>query len=64
MGNPELTRLKKLTVIWDEFDVEQGIWTIPAHRMKAGREHRVPLTARAIAILQQLSQTRLSDHVF
>ena len=63
-GNPELTRLNKLTVIWDEFDVEQWIWTIPAHRMNAGREHRIPLTARALAILQQLSQTRLSDHVF
>ncbi|MEZ5789908.1 MAG: site-specific integrase [Nitratireductor sp.] len=53
-----------LEAVWDEFDLEQGIWTIPAHRMKAGREHRVPLTARALAILQQLSQTRLSDYVF
>lgn len=53
-----------LEAVWDEFDLEQGIWTIPAHRMKAGREHRVPLTAKALAILQPLGETRLSDYVF
>ena len=33
---------------WDEFDLEDGLWTIPAERMKAGKEHRVPLSPRAI----------------
>ena len=32
---------------WDEFDLDRAVWTIPAARMKAGREHRVPLSDRA-----------------
>lgn len=36
---------------WDEVDFESRIWTVPAKRMKAGREHRVPLCTRAIEIL-------------
>ena len=39
---------------WDEFDLDAGLWTIPAERMKAGREHRVPLPARVLAILNAL----------
>jgi integrase len=38
---------------WDEFDLGKGIWTVPANRMKAGREHRVPLSKPAIAILHE-----------
>ena len=37
---------------WGEVDLEKAIWTIPALRMKAGKEHRVPLSPRAIEILQ------------
>src|SRR3546814_5872998 len=37
---------------WDEVDLEKAIWTIPATRMKAGKEHRVPLSPRAVEILQ------------
>ncbi len=37
---------------WAEFDLKAGIWTIPAERMKAGKEHRVPLSASAIRILR------------
>ncbi len=37
---------------WSEIDLEQGTWIIPDNRMKAGREHRVPLTARAVELLQ------------
>lgn len=36
---------------WAEIDMEAGIWTISAERMKAGREHRVPLSAATLAIL-------------
>ena len=36
---------------WDEIDVQARVWTVPGERMKAGREHRVPLCARALAIL-------------
>lgn len=36
---------------WEEFDFENALWTIPANRMKASREHRVPLSREAIAVL-------------
>ncbi|MBB5189600.1 integrase [Silvimonas terrae] len=36
---------------WDEIDVAMNMWTVPAHRMKAGKVHRVPLCERAKAIL-------------
>lgn len=41
-----------LGAIWDEVDLTKAIWTIPAVRMKAGKEHRVPLSPRAIEILE------------
>lgn len=39
---------------WSEVDLRAKVWTVPASRMKAGREHRVPLSARAIEILEQV----------
>jgi integrase len=39
---------------WSEIDLEAGLWTVPAGRMKAGREHCVPLSARAVEILAGL----------
>ena len=39
---------------WDEIDLDARLWTIPAVRMKSGREHRVPLSDRAIEILMGL----------
>src|SRR5256885_9379727 len=39
---------------WSEIDVEAKVWTLPAARMKAAREHRVPLSARALAILENV----------
>ena len=48
---------------WDEIDLAKKIWTLPAHRMKAGREHRVPLSSRAVTILHGLAK-RSSDFVF
>jgi integrase len=55
-----------LNAEWPEFDLDKAIWTIPAQRMKAGQEHRIPLTKRALAILADLWQARLphNDHVF
>jgi len=38
---------------WDEIDRDAAVWTIPAERMKAGREHRVPLVAQALTVLDQ-----------
>jgi integrase len=49
---------------WDEIDLDKKIWTVPAHRMKAGREHRVPLSQRAAAILVRLTDQRSGDFVF
>ncbi len=40
--------------IWDEIDSTNRVWTIPKERMKAGREHRVPLSDRCIEILNAL----------
>lgn len=37
---------------WDEIDLATATWTVPADRMKAGKEHRVPLSAAALALLQ------------
>ncbi|MDE0420869.1 MAG: site-specific integrase [Gammaproteobacteria bacterium] len=39
--------------VWDDIDVDAAVWTIPAGRMKAGREHRVPLSDRALAVLDE-----------
>src|SRR3712207_6741603 len=49
---------------WNEFNLEARVWTVPASRMKAGREHRVPLSGRAIEILQAMRERHLSDLVF
>jgi len=38
---------------WAEVDLAKAIWTVPAGRMKAGKEHRVPLSPRAVAILKE-----------
>jgi integrase len=38
---------------WSEFDLANAIWTRPAHRMKSKKEHRVPLSARAIELLSE-----------
>ncbi len=53
-----------LGATWDEFDLEEAIWTVPAKRMKAGKEHRVPLVKAAVEILRPLCEARVSDYVF
>lgn len=49
---------------WDEIDLERSVWTIPAGRMKAGREHRVPLSKRALKIVKPLHENRNGEFVF
>jgi integrase len=49
---------------WAEFDLERAIWTIPAGRMKAGREHRVPLSRRALKIVKTTHEVRDGDFAF
>lgn len=54
-----------LGATWDEFELgDKPVWTVPAGRMKGGREHRVPLTTRAVAILEKVRPLRTGDHVF
>jgi integrase len=49
---------------WDEIDLQDKVWVIPGTRMKAGREHRVPLFGAAHSILARLREVRESDFVF
>jgi integrase len=49
---------------WDEIDFGLKIWTVPAHRMKVGRIHRVPLGNGAIAILCRMQDLRQNEFVF
>ena len=46
---------------WYEVDFEQRLWTVPGERMKAGREHRVPLSNAAVELLEQLKAVKLAD---
>jgi integrase len=39
---------------WGEIDIGEKLWTVPAMRMKAGKEHRLPLSARVVAILKEM----------
>ena len=49
---------------WPEFDLRNAVWTVPASRMKGGREHRVPLSAQAVRVLRELEDTRTCEFVF
>lgn len=43
---------------WQEIDMQTAVWTVPAERMKAGSEHRVPLSDGALAVLREMAQLR------
>lgn len=49
---------------WDEIDFDAKLWTMPAVRMKSGKDHRVPLSDAALAVLRPLQAARASDFVF
>jgi integrase len=53
-----------LGAVWEEFDLRNKVWTIPAERMKATVEHRVPLSERTLEILLPLYNSRCSNFVF
>lgn len=50
--------------VWDEIDLDAKLWTIPAERMKARKEHRVPLNTRALEILKSLPRIAGCKFVF
>lgn len=49
---------------WDEFDLGKRLWTVPATRMKTGKEHRVPLSDAAVAIIEAMARAGKGDYVF
>jgi integrase len=49
---------------WSEFDLDERVWTIPGERIKAGREHRIPLSPVAVALLRNLAENRIGEFVF
>jgi integrase len=54
-----------INATWDEVDIEDRIWVIPASRMgKTRKEHRVPLSDAAIAVLKAMQKVRMNDWVF
>lgn len=55
-----------LKMTWDELDEEAALWRIPAERMKAGREHIVPLSSPAMAIIERMKPHKRphNPHVF
>jgi len=59
------TRTSEVTgALWQEIDFDAGVWAIPADRMKADKEHSIPLSSRALEIIQQLYEVRTSEYIF
>ncbi len=53
-----------INATWREVDLETSVWTVPGRRMKSGRGHRVPLTAPAIGILEELPREEGTEYLF
>ncbi|HZZ26120.1 MAG TPA: tyrosine-type recombinase/integrase [Roseiarcus sp.] len=53
-----------LGATWSEFDTDNALWIVQAERMKGGREHRVPLCARAVAIIEEMRTVQRGEYVF
>jgi integrase len=53
-----------LGATWTEFDLDAKVWTVPAERMKAGKEHRVPLSDRAVDLIKAQADVKVGDFVF
>jgi integrase len=49
---------------WDEIDLKKKLWIVPCDRMKAGKEHRVPLSPRALAILQAIKSDQMDGGAY
>jgi integrase len=49
---------------WSEIDMAEGIWTVPAERMKADVEHRVPLSRQALEVLRRMEPQKVNDVIF
>jgi integrase len=51
-------------ITWAEIDLEKAVWTIPPDRMKADKEHRVPVSEKAVVILRKRREAAVSEFVF
>jgi integrase len=49
---------------WDEINIAERLWIVPASRMKGGKEHRVPLSDPAMAVVETMAKYRQGDHLF
>ncbi|HDC2544455.1 TPA: tyrosine-type recombinase/integrase [Salmonella enterica] len=49
---------------WNEIDFDSALWVIPEHKMKAHREHAVPLSTQAIAILKEMEKIKRGTYIF
>lgn len=49
---------------WDEVDTKAAVWRIPPERMKMRREHLVPLSRQALALIEEIRKRRRGDHLF
>lgn len=50
--------------VWSELNLAEALWTVPAQRMKSGREHRVPLSKPAVTLLRALPKGKPADFMF
>jgi integrase len=53
-----------LGAAWSEIDLDARVWVVPAERMKAGREHRVPLADRAVEIVRSMIDSKQNEYIF
>jgi len=63
----QLTGARKSEVLgatWDQFDLERGVWTKPAHSTKQARIHHVPLNAPALDLLQRMRKSATGEYLF
>lgn len=57
-------RNEVLSATWNQFDLEKGIWTKPAHTTKQNRMEHLPLSSQAIELLRKMKETAIEEHLF
>lgn len=53
-----------LSATWDEIDWERCLWIIPGQRMKAAKDHRVPLSPRALELVSEMAELKINEYLF
>jgi len=57
-------RIGKAGITWQEVDLKRKVWTVPAERMKSGKQHKVPLTDAAVDLLKGMGQGQPDQLIF